>query len=281
MKNWLLGLISVAMILSMAVGGCAPAKGITWLTGCTEEGSIGYMITGGIATLGNRYVDYGTMDVMTFGTSLDGHKAFDRGEVDSMTFSVTALNELMGEKGAFAPDVYKWERPLAQWMWLYDVVHFELVRWGDRDEIHTYSDAAGRQFYALMRGTGTYIMYKDIYGPDILNLWDTLDVKEFPLAHTGDALLLREVDVVGHYGCSGAPSGHCLEALGKVKCQLVTPSDKELEAILAKLPLVAVEIDPREYFAGMDLGVDEPVKTHAMPHSFVTDPDMDEEYVSS
>jgi len=279
-KSLVLILVTVAvLVFTGVVSGCAPTPTrITWEVGSSSEGSSGYIITGAVCSVVNQHLkDYVEMLPIPYGISVEAQKAFDKGEVDCTTAGATKFEEVVMKVGAFAPDVYEWKRPVALWIWMYDVVMYDFIEWKDRDEITCYSDLVGKRVYIMPIGTGGYTLRSTILGPKVVNIIDKVDIEDFPMAHVGDALKLGEIDSMAGFGV-GKASGFTSETLSKVKVKLLVLTPEELEKLKRAEPVIDVELDPTEHF-DMDVGVYEPVKVFAMAYGFWVDPDADEEFI--
>jgi len=257
-----------------------PIEKISWDAGTTAEGSTNYIATATIAELTFRYLkDYIEMGPIPYTSSTVGLKGYDAGEVDSMYASMQQVDQVMTATGAFSPDLYKWTRPVSQLFWIYDLPFFAFIRAGDKDEITCWSDFAGKKIFPQMKGAGTYEIMRVVLGPEGLDIWDKMDVKDFHRDHAGDALKLREVDLVASYGM-GAPVGWGEVAMAKLDCAVVPPTAEELEIMLNAAPWISpMTIDPVAYFAGKDVGLKAPMNTFGLPFIYFVDPDMDEEYI--
>ncbi|MDH5781681.1 MAG: hypothetical protein OEZ07_03825 [Dehalococcoidia bacterium] len=287
MKKLFLILLIGVLALSVVVGGCVPKaevpkvpiEKIRWDAGTTKEGTTNYVATATIAELTFRYLkDYIEMSPVPYTSSTVGLKGYDVKEVDSMYASTQQVDQIMTGTGAFSPDLYKWTRPATQLFWTYDLPYFSFIRAKDKDKITCWNDFAGKKVFPQMKGTGTYEILLVVLGPEGLDIWDKMDVKDFAMEHSGDALKLGEVDVVCCYGL-GKPVGWGEAAMATLDCAVVPPSPKELEIMLNAAPWLApMAIDPVTYFAGRDVGLKAPMDTYGVAYVYLVDPDMDEEY---
>ena len=276
MKKILLICFLVSIFLGITIGGNATTK-YMWNTGSCKEGSSAYTAIGILSEVVNTYAgDYVFMTPIPYSKSLVGLRGFDQKEVVSMVGSSMQFDQIINKWGPFSPDVYKWTAPYVQMMWMYDLDYALLIRKKDADKIKSWSDLAYRPIFPQMFGTGGYEFMKMAFGPDGLNIWDTIDKKAFQRTHCADALKLGEVDAVFAYGAGGNWVAFVQEVLARVDCVFLCPTPEELEKITKSYKYIfPVEVT----LGGQDLGYTKTVKFPALGYVYMVDPNVSEEIV--
>jgi len=275
MKKLLLICFLITIFLGIAIG--ANAK-YMWNAGAAPEGTTSYVCIGVLSETANTHTKDVLMTPIAFSKSLVGLKAFDQKQAVSMYASAQQLEQIINKEGPFSPETYKWSAPVAQMMWLWDEDEFFLIRKEDADKIKNYSDLANRPAFCHMLGTGTYEILKAVFGPQCLDIWDTMDIKSFEYSHTSDALKLKEVDAVAGYSSGGAIVGFIQEVLARTDSVMLVPTPEELEKILKAFSfLSAATMRPETY--GQDVGLTKTIKNPGIGYVYIVDPDVPEEFV--
>lgn len=277
MKKLLLICFLLTIFFVITIG--ANATTYMWSAGTTSEGSTGYVSIGVLCEAINTFIgDDIFMTPISYTKSLVGLKGFDQKEVVSMFASSQQLSQVIDKEGPFSPETYKWSSPYTQMLWMYDLDYFFIIRKEDADKIKSWSDLANRPVYPYSRGTGTYELIKVMFGPDALNIWDTIDEKAFERSHAADALKLKEVDAVCAYSAGGEIVGWAQEVLARTDSVILAPTTEEIEKIdrAAKF-IFPVTITPESY--GQDVGLTKTIKNPALGFVYIVDPDVPEEIV--
>ena len=271
-------LISFLVIIFLGVTMGASAK-YMWNAGTTGEGSTGFVSIGILSETINTFAGKDIfMTPIAYTKSLVGLKGFDQKEVVSMYASSQQFVQVIKNEGPFSPETYKWSAPYQQMMWMYDLDYFFIIRKEDAGTIKSWSDLANRPIFPQMRGTGTYELVQVMFGPDCLNIWDTIDEKTFEYAHAADALKLKEVDAVCAYSAGGQIVGFAQEVLARTDSVILAPTPEELEKIVNAVDfLFPATMAPDAY--GQDVGLTETVVNPALGFVYIVDPDMPEEIV--
>jgi TRAP-type uncharacterized transport system substrate-binding protein len=129
-----------------------------------------------------------------------------------------------------------------------------------------------------MKGTGSYEELQIIFGPNVLDIWDTIDEKTFQLDHCADALKLREVDAIWAYSSGGQIVGYGEQTILRTDSVLLPPTPEELEKIVKFSEFFfPKEISPGYY--GKDLGPTISFQAPAIGFVYIVDPDVPEEIV--
>ena len=279
MRRLLLICFLVTIFLGITIG--VNAK-YMWSAGTTGEGSTGYVAIGILSEIVNTYAGKGEdifMSPVSYTTSLVGLKAFDQKEVVSMYSDALQLGQIINREGVYSPKYYEWSAPFAQMMWMYDIDYFFIIRKKDADKIKSWSDFANRSMFPQMRGTGGYEVCKLIFGPDGLNIWDTIDEKTFERSHAADALKLKEVDVVFAYSSGGVIVGYAQEVLSRTDSMVVEITPEELEKVLKAASFLSAKIIDPDYYMGQDVGLTKPLKVPVQSFVNIVNPDIPEEIV--
>jgi len=275
MKKLLIFCFLISIFLSTTIG--VDAARFMWSAGTTAEGTTSYLAIGTLSELVTTYAGNDIfMTPIGYTGSLAGLKGFDRKEVDSMYASTQQFDQIINKWGPFSPDTYKWTAPVSQFLWMYDFTFWFLIRKKDADKIKSWSDLANRPVYLQMRGSGTYELNKVMFGPEALNMWDTLDVKDFHYSHAADALKMKEVDAICGCAIGGLAGGWVNEVVTKNDCVLLVPSSKELQKIKNIDFISASEISPKEY--GI-FGLTNTAEAPALGYAYLVRQDLPEEIV--
>ena len=278
MKKLLLICFLLTIFLVITIG--ANADKYMWNAGTTQEGTTVFVITGILSECINTYAGKDIfMTPIAYTKSLVALKGFDQKEVVSMSVTIQQFEQLINKEGPFSPETYKWSAPYMQLMWVYEQDHFCLIRREDADKIKSYSDLANKSVFPQMRGTGAYELWQTMLGPSSLNIWDTIDEVTFEMGHAGDALKLKEVDVIIAYSCGGDIVGYAQEALAKNDLVILSPTPEEMEKILKVCGfLYPSTVNVEEHF-GQDIGLTKTITIPAWSTLYMVDPDVPEEIV--
>ncbi|HZK11911.1 MAG TPA: TAXI family TRAP transporter solute-binding subunit [Atribacterota bacterium] len=278
MKKLLLICFLLTIFFVITIG--ANADKYMWNAGTTQEGSTAFVASGILSECINTYAGKDMfMTPIAYTKSLVGLKGFDQKEVVSMYASAQQFEQLINKEGPFSPETYKWSAPYMQLMWAYDQDHFFLIRREDAGKIKSYSDLANKSVFPQMRGTGTYELYQIMLGPSGLNIWDKIVEKTFETAHAGDALKLKQVDVIAAYSGGGEIVGYAQEALARNDLVILTPTPEEMEKIVKVCGfLYPSTVNAEEHF-GQDIGLTKTITIPAWSNIYIVDPDVPEEIV--
>jgi len=284
MKGMLLNKKSMTLIIFTIIislflnifGYCkAEASGKFWNAGTGGEGSVAYVAIASMSELVNRYAKDVQLTPMALTGSISGLKSFDKREVDSTYCSAQQLDMVINELGAFTPENYAWQNPMSVMCWMYAQEFYIIVREEDKDKYKTWNDIKGSKIFAMPKGTSCYEFTKKAFGPDGLNIWDTLDVANFYFSHAADALKLGEVDVIMAYGV-GSPSGWAQEVMARVDVAFVQPTEEEMEKVVNAASFISYAKIYPENFVGL---LEEEMVTPGVGYCYVVDPEMEEENV--
>lgn len=285
-RNGKLKILLCCIAVLIVAAACSPKGGegvetsapFLWNAGTTQEGSTGYVAIGAMAEVINRHAENIQMTPVAYTQSTAGLKAYDAGEVDSMFASMQQLDQYLKEYGPFDPATYKRTRPLALFAPMYELSYYAVIRTEDADHIKSWSDFAGKKVFPQMKGTGTYELLKVGLGPDGLDIWDELDIKQVDFNQSADALKLKEVDVVFGYSASGAPAAYVEETITRSDVRVIVPTPEELEKMLAAAPYFSnVELDGSDF--SKNVGLTGKHGTLGYGYVYFVDPEMDEEVV--
>jgi TRAP transporter TAXI family solute receptor len=249
---------------------------ITWNMGTTKEGTTGYVMIGLMAELLTRYGgEYFDCRLAPYGSSTAGLKGYDMKEVHSMYASLQQVEQIVTRTGPFGPPTYNWTRSLAQFIWMYNIKWFWIVRPEVASRVRGWSDLKGLRVWPQMKGTSTYEFMQVVLGPNGLSIWGTLDIKTFDISQAADALKVGEVDAVAGY--NGA--GFVVEVLTRnPSAVIVFPTPEEIEKMLKAAPFVTVTtLYPEEI--GVPGALKEPAKTVGVPFVYIVDPNFSEEHI--
>lgn len=286
-KTKLLGscIFIVVSLLLVATGcgsqtneeGVPKAQPFLWKAGTTKEGSTGYVAVGAMAEIINRYAENITMTTVAYGQSTAGMKAYDAGEVDSMYAAMQQLDQYLKEYGPFDPDVYKRTRDLAVLAPMYDLAYYAIIRAEDAGEITNWSEVAGKNVFPQMKGTGTYELLKVVLGEEGLDIWDSLNIRQFDMTQAADALKLKEVDVVFAYSASpGPPAGWVEEIITRCDVRVLPCTSEELEKMLSLAPYFSnVPLYADDFSA--DVGIEGEMGTPGFGFVYFVDPEIIDE----
>ncbi len=276
MKRLLLICFLLTIFLVTIIGANAQYM---WNAGTTGEGTTNYVMIGVLSEIINTYSGNDIfMTPIAYTKSLVGLKGFDQKEVDSMYINSSMLEKLINKAGVFSPETYKWSTPYTQMMWYNFPDGFFLIRKEDADEIKSWSDLANRSVFPQRRGTAWYSTMEAIFGPDGLDIWDTLDIKTFDLSHCADALKLKQVDAVIGYSAGGALAGFVQETISRTDSVILAPTPEELEKIVKGISYISeITMTPESY--GQDVGLTKNVKMPSVPNVLIVNPDVPEEIV--
>lgn len=280
MKKYIITVIVLSLLFVAVMTG--NAQKFLWSAGTTGETSINYVSVGILCETVNQKSDNIFMSPISYPKSLVGLKGLHEGEVHSMYASAQTINNVVNEIGPFSPEVYKWTEPLNQLVWMNFESYYFLIRTEDADKYKSWSDLANAPIWPQMLGTNSFEIAKAIFGPDVLDIWDTLDIKNFESSHAADALKLKEVDAVWAYDAGGTVAGFAQEAIARTDCIMLFATDEEIEQMMKAIPfIVKADFDPEVYKRYReDLILGEAPKTlPAQGTIYLVRPDVPDEFV--
>jgi len=272
-------LLICVLIFCLTASASGNVSKFTWNAGTTSEGTSGYVAIGVMSEILNKYAgDFIWMTPIAYTGSVAGLRGYDKEETDSMYGSMQQIDMIQRGYGPFSPDTYKWSREFAQFIWMYEVEWYAIIRAKDKDKIKCWSDFTGKKVYPHTKGSSTYEFLKTALGPDGLNIWGTFEEKQFARSHAADALKLGEVDVIIGYNAAGSPAGWIQELVTRCNCIIVTPTPKEMGKILNSAKYVtSVKLDPSIF--DKDIGLASVVDIPAVGYVYIVDPKIDEIYI--
>jgi len=259
------------------------ASKISWQAGTSSEGTAAYVATGIVCEVVNRYAgDYINMIPIGYTGTTVALKGYNKGELQSAIASFQQIDLIKNESGPFDPDVCKWTKDFEQLTCMFDLNFFCIIRKEDKDKIKTWSDISGKKVFAQMKGSSGYEAAKVALGPDGLNIWDKINVKQFHYSHAADALKLKEVDAILAYTVARGATivGWAQEVFARADVVVLSPTPEEMKKIEESAPYfmsASIGTEVFEKDVGLGGAVDLPSPT--IGYIFIVDPKIEEEYV--
>ena len=235
------------VVIGMLIG-CAPAAApeepgvapeeaevapqeVTWNCATSKEGSSGYVGNLAAARIITKYVP-GLMyvSVPTSG-SVASCQLFGKGSGEAQGCYPSSVDMYWMYRKLDPYQEIKWLPYQALWIGTADEF---LITKKDRTDINCYGDLAGKNFYAMGRGTSCHALWKMTLTH--LGIWDDMTIRDMGAMDAADALDLGTVDAVGGYTSSHRLLCSWVRNIdSRQDIKVVVPTEEERAAI-SELP---------------------------------------------
>ena len=280
-----LGLVSLVFGASGVSAQKTPGevKKFTWYMNVSEPGTVGFGSMSAIADLATRtYPKYLEVLPTSVGGATTTVKVWDRGQGHSCYNTLQHLWQVAVGKGPFEPKQYKFKRPGEFWqvLWMYPLIYFGMIRADDEGKIKNFSDFAGKRIFPTPPGFGSHEVFLAFFGPDGMNIRQTMQLKSMSVSGAADNLKLGVMDIMWSYCDPGALVKWGKDADVRVGVAVVKPTAEELKkGLAAGAWLLPYEVNPGPLFDSPKAKATKPFKTVCMPFGIAAGKDVSDEHV--
>ncbi len=258
-------------------------KKLTWYLNVSEPGTVGYGALSAVADLATRtYPKYLEVLPTSVGGATTTVKVWDRGKGHSCYNTLQHSWQVAVGAGPFDPSKYKFNRPDQFWqvLWMYPLIYFGMIRADDAGKIKNFSDFAGKRIFPTPPGYGSHEVFLAFFGPQGMNIRQTMDLKSMSASGAADNLKLGVMDIMWAYCDPGALVKWAKDADVRVGVAVVPPTPEELKKGLAAGPwLLPYEVNPGPLFDSPKAKATKAFKTVAMPFGIAAGKDVSDEHV--
>jgi TRAP-type uncharacterized transport system substrate-binding protein len=258
-------------------------KKFTWYLNTAEPGTVGYNAMSAIADIATRtYPNYLEVLPTAVGGATTTVKVWDRGQGHGCYNTLQHLWQVKVGAGPFSPKEYKFKRSDEFWqiLWMYPLIYFGLIDAKNAGKIKNFSDFAGKKVFPTPPGYGSHEVFLAFFGPDGLNIRQTMELKSMSVSAAADNLKLGVMDVIWAYCDPGALVQWAKDVDVRVGVALVPPTAEELKkGLAAGAWLIPYRVDPAPLFDSPLAKTAKPFETVSMPFGIAAGKDVSDEHV--
>lgn len=204
-----------------------------WILATSKQGTFGYATATGMARIVDKYAKGVKLTVLPGFATNATLTVYDKKEANCAFTSLLSMKDAWTGQGSFAKNPIKTQ--VYHTYYFFSSVH-TVVTTKNHPDIKTLHDLIGKRFYPFYTGSGSELLAKLVFGPEGLNIWDKMIIRQMSPNEITDAVRTGVIDALWLYIVSGTHLTSTWQNLElRTNLRVVTPSEEE-EAVIRKIP---------------------------------------------